>query len=109
MLRSRDNHPQGAIMFEIRDSAPQPGCDSEPHVLRSPNPTGLQPAGFGGIPFPAASRPPDGLDGVTDEPRASIDHSFLLYYNVYSVCVKGMYVNFDTNAIPYKRNPTNTP
>ena len=74
-----------------------------------PTQQGSGPAGFGGIPFPAASQPPDGLDGVTDESRASIDHSFLLYYNVYSACVKGMYVNFDTNAIPYKRNPTNTP
>jgi len=65
-----------------------------------PTRQGSGPEGFGGIPFPAASRPPDGLDGVTDESRASIDHSFLLYYNVYHVHVKGKNVNFNTNVIP---------
>ena len=73
--------PRGQL-YEIRDSAPQQSCDSESHVLRFPNAARLQAKpDFGEIPFPAASQSLEGLDGATDEFRASIDHSF------YSECV----------------------
>ena len=57
-------------------------CDSPTRIGSNPTPD------FGESPFPAASTPLEGLGGATDGSRASIDHSFCIYYTCNPANVK---------------------
>ena len=88
MLRSRDNRPLGAIIFEIRDSAPQPPTAMTVNRMFCDPPTrqGSNLRASAAFPFPPRRGPWTGSTALLMNPAPlSIIHFYFIIMSILNV------------------------